>query len=516
VQAVARVALVALVALTGCEPKTIPQAGATVDAGEVALAATASAREDALAPVPVAPVVAVDLDAVLHAAPAAERLAGNILTAGHAMETLAELTFAHPSRVTGTKGHEEAAAWAVDAFKKAGVASARAEPFTMAHGWERRPARAKLVAPAERTLHVAPAGWFPPTPDEGVRAEIVHPAELTADAVKKTATKLKGKIVLLDRANKTKGWPTSLDALRDAGVLALVNAQGLPDQSLQAHSAWYTRGLVGPLPMVDLGDEDGKLLVRLLEKGPVTVEIVSTSPITDAVQVPNVVAEIRGRERPDEWVLVGAHLDAWDFAEGAQDDGTGVAEVLEAARAIQALGVAPRRSIRFALFGGEEQGALGSHAYADVHARELDRASLVLVSDSGGGAPRGFLTGREDLTTRLAPIAKLLEGMGGGALSSAFECGTDACPFALTGVPAISFDCDESKYEDIHHRAADTLDKVVPAHVAQAAAILAVTAWTAAEVPERIAPRATHAEIAERLKKAGMLDDLAHRGVFVP
>lgn len=501
-------------ALGGCEPKTVAQTGPLVDAGEVATAP--SAREDALAPAPAAPVVPVDLEAVLRAAPAAERLTGNILTAGHVMETLSELTFAHPTRVTGTKGHEEAAAWAIDAFKKAGLTSARAEPFTIAHGWERRAARAKLVAPAERTLHVAPAAWFPPTPDEGVRAEIVHPAELSVDAVKKSAARLKGKIVLLDAANKTKGWAASLDALRDAGVLALVNAQGLPDQALFAHSAWYLRNLVGPLPMVDLGSEDGKLLLRLLEKGPVTVEVVSTSPVTGAVQVPNVVAEIRGRERPDEWVLVGAHLDAWDYGEGAQDDGTGVAEVLEAARAIQALGVAPRRSIRFALFGGEEQGLLGSRAYADVHARELDRLSLVLVTDSGGGAPKGFLTGDEDLTRRLAPLAKLLEGLGGGGLSPALQCGTDACPFALVGVPAISLDCDESKYPDIHHRAADTLDKVVPAHVAQAAAIMAVAAWTAAEVPERIARRSLHAEIAARLKKAELLDDLAFRGLFQP
>jgi carboxypeptidase Q len=507
-------ALLVLSGVGACEPKTLPQAGAGPDAGEAAPAPTA--RDDAQAPAAAAPVIPVDLDGVLRAAPAAERLAGNILTAGHAMETLAELTFAHPSRVTGTKGHEDAAAWAVDAFKKAGIASARVEPFTMAHGWERRPARAKLVAPAERTLHVAPAGWFPPTPDEGVRAEIVRPAELTRDAVKKNAARLKGKIVLLDPGNKTKGWPMALEALKDAGVLALVSAQGLPDQGLYAHSAWFARELVGPLPMVDLGSEDGKLLARLLEKGPVTVEVVSTSPVTGAVQVPNVVAEIRGRERPDEWVLVGAHLDAWDLAEGAQDDGTGVAEVLEAARAIAALGVPPRRSIRFALFGGEEQGALGSRAYADVHARELDRATLVLVTDSGAGAPKGFLTGRDDLVTRLAPIAKLLEGLGGGALSPTFDCGTDACPFALLGVPAIAYDCDESGYDDIHHRAADTFDKVVPAHVAQAAAIVAVTAWTAAEVPERIAPRAARAEIADRLKKAGIFDDLLYRGLFSP
>ena len=450
------------------------------------------------------------------ASSAEEQLAGRILMSSHAMETLTELVTLHPSRVTGSKGHDAAATWAVEAFKKAGIARARVEPFTMAHGWERREAKASVAAPHARTLHATAAGWFPPTTPEGVHAELVHPSELTEAAVKKGAARIKGKLVLLDAANKKKGWATSLAALRDAGAVGLVNALPLPDQAPFAHSAWFASDLVGPLPMVDVGAEDGELLVRWLAEGPVTLDVVSTSPVTGAVQVPNVVAEIRGREHPEEWVMLGAHLDAWDFGEGAQDDGTGVAEVLEAARAIQALGTPPRRSIRFALFGGEEQGALGSRAYADAHAHELDRATLVVVSDSGAGQPRGFLTGRDDLVKGLAPLTRGLAGLGGAALSPTFECGQDDCPFALLGVPAISFECDEAKYPDIHHRAADTLGKVVPAHVVQATAILALTAWAAAELPRRLAPRATHADIAERLKRAGMYDALVFQRRFTP
>lgn len=503
-------------ALIACDPKTTTAPAVPVDAAEAQAAPKPQPADAQPADDVDPPNKSVDFDDVLRAAPVAQRLVGELLTQGRAMETLSELCFAHPSRVSGTPGYDGAAAWAVEAFKKAGLAGARLEPFTMAHGWERRPVRLRTVSPSDRTLHASAAGWFPPTPEEGVRGEVVRPKELTEASVKALAPSLKSKIVLVDRGNKTKGWATTLEAMKAAGVAGVLYAMGLPDQVPYAHSAWFTRELVGPLPMVDLGDEDAKMLARLLEKGPVTVEMLNPSPVMPPVQVPNVVAEIRGRERPDEWVLLGAHLDAWDFGEGAQDDGTGVAEVIEVARAMQSLGVAPRRSVRFVLFGGEEQGALGSRAYADVHAHELDRAALVIVTDSGAGAPRGFSTGRDDLATRLAPIGKLLEGLGASSMSPAFTCGADDCPFALEGVAAIAYDCDMSTYDAIHHRASDTVDKVVPANVAQAAAILAVTAWTAAELPERVSPRQSRAQVAARLKKAGELDALVFQGRFHP
>src|SRR5262249_50782827 len=155
----------------------------------------------------------------------------------------------------------------------------------------------------------------------------------------------------------------------------------------------------------DLGLEDGALLRRIVASQAVTVEARNESVLTGPVTVPNVVAEIRGRERPDEWVLVGAHLDCWDLATGAQDNGTGVAEVLEAAPARRALGVAPRRTLRFALWGGEEQGMRGSRAYAEAHGAELDRAAAILNSDNGAGAPNGWhALGREDVHAALKPL----------------------------------------------------------------------------------------------------------------
>jgi Zn-dependent M28 family amino/carboxypeptidase len=229
-----------------------------------------------------------------------------------------------------------------------------------------------------------------------------------------------------------------------------------------------------------------------------------------------VIAEIRGRETPEEWVLVGAHLDSWDLATGAQDNGTGSAEVLEAARAIAALGAPPRRSIRFALWGGEEEGLLGSRAYVAAHAAELDRAVYVLNTDYGAGAPEGLnLDGRADAIDAMRPLAKaLLADLGAEKLGSHMGCSTDHCPFMLLGVPTANLDVEGSKYDNIHHTPADTLDKVPAGSLASGAAIMAVLAYAIADAPARLAPRLDHATVGANLKKAELLDSLTSNGIW--
>src|SRR5205085_2491906 len=144
------------------------------------------------------------------------------------------------------------------------------------------------------------------------------------------------------------------------------------------------------IPYALLGKEDALWLARQAAKGPVTLELVLEAKLLGPVQVANVVGEIKGREKPGEWILVGAHLDSWDYATGAQDNGSGVVQVIDAARAIRAAGRAPKRSIRFVLWGGEEQGMLGSDAYVKAHAAELGSCLAVLNTDNGAGHPDGW------------------------------------------------------------------------------------------------------------------------------
>jgi carboxypeptidase Q len=231
----------------------------------------------------------------------------------------------------------------------------------------------------------------------------------------------------------------------------------------------------------------------------------------------NVVAEIRGRERPDEWVIVGAHLDSWDFGTGAQDNGAGVAQVLEAARAIASIRQPPRRSIRFALWGGEEQGLLGSAAYARAHASEMKNCVAALNTDNGAGHPKGWqYEGREDLRAAMEPLTELLAGLGGERLTAETTFDTDHGHFMLAGVPALNLWVDMEHYDEIHHKAGDTVDKVDEHDLAAGAAVVAVTAYAIAEQPDALAPHIDHKAVAEILKKAGLDEFLTSVGVWKP
>src|SRR5262249_10350651 len=179
------------------------------------------------------------------------------------------------------------------------------------------------------------------------------------------------------------------------------------------------------------------------------------------MQVNNVVAEIPGREKPDEWIIIGAHLDSWDYGTGAQDNGSGCAMVLEAARAIAAFG-APRRSIRFALWGGEEQGILGSAAYVKSHKAELGKCVAALNTDNGAGHPKGWkVEGRNDLAEAMKSISSdLLEDLGAGGRSQETTFDTDHAHFMLKGIPVLDLWVDMSHYGEVHHKSSDTIDKV--------------------------------------------------------
>src|SRR5580765_4244346 len=179
-------------------------------------------------------------------------------------------------------------------------------------------------------------------------------------------------------------------ALRNAGALAVLVPDGDVDNQLTARGFGFGT-VIGELPAAQIGRDDAQTIRDRLRRGPVRLSLELINRVTPgAATVNNVIADIPGRDRPDDWVIVGAHLDSWDFGTGAQDNATGVAMVLEAARAIAALKQPPRRSIRFALWGGEEQGQLGSTAYALAHASDLVRVVAVVNTDAGTGRVIGW------------------------------------------------------------------------------------------------------------------------------
>ncbi len=283
----------------------------------------------------------------------------------------------------------------------------------------------------------------------------------------------------LQQANYDRAWK-----LKKAGALGVLT-DGAKEFGLMTMSG--SPNSVSPLPNLVIAHEDFAMFARLLAAGEtlrISARITNTLG-TKPVEQWNTVAEIKGSEKPDEVVILGAHLDSWDLATGTTDNGTGSMVVLEAARIIAQSGLKPKRTIRFILFGGEEQGLLGSRAYAAAHAAEADQMQAVLVLDNGTGRITGqALQGRPELEQLwkdlLAPVASL----GATNVRDANKGGTDHLAFIPYGVPGFNFDQESRGYNHTHHSQVDTYDHAVPDDLKQASAVMAVTAYQLANLAE--------------------------------
>lgn len=453
---------------------------------------------------------------------ASARLAGSILVGGHAMKYLEDLTDQFGGRLTGSPAYNRSAEWAAAQFRAMGIKNVRLEPFTIPQGWERGYARGRMLAPVERHLFIESLGWAPSTPAGGVRGEIIKLGNIDADQIKSQAAQLKGRIVMLDLAtifaHGFEGFakiPAAFQSFKDAGAGAVVVGDFENNNVLNAFSFdWGAH--INPLPVAQIGKEDARLIDRFLQHGAVTIEFEYQNKVSGPTQVNNVIAEIPGRDQSGEWLIIGAHLDSWDYGTGAQDNGSGSAMVMEAARAIAALGQPPRRTIRFALWGGEEEGLLGSAAYVRAHQSELGKCVAVLNTDNGAGHPKGWkVEGRKDLEAAMQPISKtLLADLSGGGLSQETTFDTDHGHFMIEGIPALDLWVEMEGYGKIHHKASDTIDKVDVHSLALGTAIVAVTAYAIAERDQPIAPRLDHAAVGEIVRKANLEGFLKAVGVW--
>jgi Zn-dependent M28 family amino/carboxypeptidase len=263
---------------------------------------------------------------------------------------------------------------------------------------------------------------------------------------------------------------------------------------------------VDPMPVAIVAREQAERLLRLAAVESVRVRLAIDNLVKTKVPSRNVVAEIRGSARPEEYVVVGAHLDSFDLGTGANDNGVSCAEVIDLARQIKAAGLVPKRTIRFILFTGEEQGMIGSRAYVASHASEMDRHAAAVIFDIGSGRLTGwFLNGREDVRasvetasarlSSLGPFTNLIDGLDG----------TDNFDFLLAGVPNLVGFQDPAPYLPDYHAESDTFDKVDAREAKSAEAVLASVVWELANAPER-APRQTRDEI-EALLRATKVDE---------
>jgi Zn-dependent M28 family amino/carboxypeptidase len=432
-------------------------------------------------------------------------------------ENLRRLTDEVGGRVPGTPAFQHAVQWGMQAFTAAGADSVHTESFEIPNSWaegatEFTATTAYQVSASSvgggtvlthfhvRSVSVAWAPALAPVK----HVPIVDVGEGTADDFKK-AGDISGKVILVHTV-VLKTWADLFAEYQNAPPIIDLAVKGKASavafMATREHDILYRHtnagaGEIDKLPMVIVAREDGERVARLLAAGnKVWADLSIPNQLGGPIKTSNVIAEIKGSELPDEFVIIGAHLDSWELGTGALDNGCNAALVVDALRAIKASGVKPRRSIRFVLFSGEEEGLMGSRAYAFAHRAELDKAAGVIIYDSGIGKTTGFaIGGRNDYLLRAKQLIAPLEQFGVKDVKLDMEWGTDHFDFMLEGVPTFVADQDEANYLENYHAVSDTYDKVdfpqLKKHVAEAAAL----GIELANLPEKIGPRLTHAQI---------------------
>lgn len=431
---------------------------------------------------------------------AAARIVGEVFAGGRQLEYVSTLTDRIGSRLTGSAGSRRAEEWAEGEMKRLGLSNVRREPFRMSASWERGTASAALVSDGNnRPLAVASYTWAPGT--EGpVEGEVLDVGAGRPEDVRRAAGRARGRVALVVPEGADLGAvisnfyraPGLVRELKEAGALAVLIAADKPHTMLYtAPVDFNAAGRLAALPTVSLAREDTGLLRRLLAQNRTPrVRVDVRNKVGPAFDATNVVGEIPGGELAQELVVVGAHLDSNDLGPGALDNAAGSAAVLETARAVMALGLRPRRTIRLVLFTGEEEGMVGSVAYVERHRAEMDRTVAALIMDVGAGRPVGwFSMGRTDLDAELRELWRPLAPFGEMAVEHAAFAATDNAPFMAEGVPNLVLLQDETSYFPVHHTAADTPDKIDPRDFATAVAALAVTAYQIADRPRRFGRR---------------------------
>lgn len=411
--------------------------------------------------------------------------------APQAYATLKELTTTIGPRITGSPQDRAAHAWALARFKAMGLGTGQMH-FPLAHTWTRGVAVATL---GKTPIRLAQWGWTPPTGGEVTAPVVVLQTPADATRLKES---LRGAIVLaggpatrLDppemapplKAHRApepeEAFPIEdlIPALKAAGALAILTDSGKSRGLLNMNSPWKLDPEGLPIAFVAHPDYEKLCSTRI----PLRLDL--GGRFGPPGQGTVTWAELRGAKHPEACVILGAHLDSWDLATGATDNGAGVAAMMEAARLLQKTGARPDRSIRFVLFGGEEQGYLGSAAYATAF--PLEKVSAVFVMDTGAGAINGFaLQHRPKAAAILMPLLAPLAKLGVTETDLRDEGGTDHVPFDKAGVPAFCAEQIQHDYAAIHHSEADTLSHVRPGELEQAAQVMAFTALEVADLPD--------------------------------
>ena len=428
------------------------------------------------------------------------RIIAEALVSDSGWDSLSELTDKIGPRLSATPQAEQAVRWAAAEFREMGL-EPRLEKV-MVPNWRRGEELAYLPSHNNQKLVITTLGMSDGTSASGLEAEVVEVAKLADVAA--LGERAKGKIVFINHAmNQTlvhsgqafnaysevaSGRGTGAIAAAKVGAVAMV-IRSLSSSSMRNPHTGSMRydEKVPRIPAAALSTEDADLIHRLLARGDtVKMHLLLTPVAGPEVESANVVAEIRGSERPEEIVLVGGHLDSWDLGTGAIDNGSGVAMILETMRTMQKLKIRPRRTVRAVLYMNEENGLRGARAYLAQHEAELPNHVAALETDAGVGEPVGFASTlpAETLAKLRGVLGPLLEKTGAVSWNSQTQTGADTSVLIARGVVGFGFVPDSRTYFDHHHAASDTLDKVNPEHLRKCSAAVAAMTYLLADLDE--------------------------------
>jgi carboxypeptidase Q len=407
-----------------------------------------------------------------------------------AYDRLGRLVDGFGHRQAGSRSLEAAIDWILGEMRKDGLQNVRGEPVTVTR-WVRGEESAVLVRPRRDTLSLLGLGGSVATRKEGITAPVLVVSSF--EELEQRKREARGKIVLFDvpftdypatRRYRTDG-PSA--AARAGAVACLIRS--VASFSIRSPHTGRTSydSAASRIPAAALSVEDAMMLHRMQDRGESpTVTLRMNARLLPPAQSRNVVAEVVGREKPEEVVVLGGHIDSWDVGQGAMDDGGGSVAAWEAVRLMHDLGLRPRRTVRVVLWTNEENGVDGGKAYRDRHAAQLGRHVLAMESDGGVFQPTGFaFAGSDSAAALVRETAALLESIGATSVEQVKESPeADIGPLVERGVPGVGLEVDGSRYFWYHHSEGDTLDKLDPAELARCVAAMAVMAYVVADMPE--------------------------------
>ena len=395
------------------------------------------------------------------------------------------------NRISGSDSLNAAIVWAAAQMKRDGLENVTTQPVKVPH-WVRGREDAEMLKPVHHQLTMLGLGGSVATPPDGITAEVVSVSSFDAlEALGRD--KVAGKIVLFnvpyEGYGKTvvyRGSGASRAAKLGAVAMLIRSVGSLAMQTPHTGALNYSEG--DPrIPAAAITFEDATLIQRLADAGEtVTVHLYMEARMLPDADSANVMGEITGREKPDEIVVMGGHIDSWDVGAGAQDDGSGIIASLEAAAVIKKLGLRPRRTLRVVFWTNEENGGAGGRAYRDMVGGKIHDYVAAIEMDGGAEKPVGFgVTPGGAALARAQEIGRLLAPIGAGAVNAGGG-GADIAPLMRDGVPGLGLFTVEQHYFDWHHTRTDTVDKIDPQDFRQCIAAMAVMGYVLADMPERL------------------------------